>query len=156
LVDFFVLKRDGKGGLRDYERMVPKDVFYLGPSNKVWVIARFGAHKGDYMFHCHNLIHEDDDMMRAMRVMDGGPNVRTAQQFLINPLHKIIYNNWKYSDPMLGETSAQPTKNVPQHTLEFVTNTLNKNLYRIFYPLPEDKKSYSGFENPWEANWCPI
>jgi FtsP/CotA-like multicopper oxidase with cupredoxin domain len=48
--------------------MSPKDVFYLGPSNNVYVVARFGAHKGDYMFHCHNLIHEDNDMLRAMRI----------------------------------------------------------------------------------------
>jgi FtsP/CotA-like multicopper oxidase with cupredoxin domain len=50
-----MLRRDGSSGLNDYEVMAPKDVVYLGPSNDVYVIARFGAHKGDYMFHCHNL-----------------------------------------------------------------------------------------------------
>ena len=27
--------------------------------------ARFGAHLGNYMMHCHNIVHEDKDMLRA-------------------------------------------------------------------------------------------
>jgi hypothetical protein len=68
LVDFFILQRGDNlleptfpapsatavantdpDGLFAYERNVPKDVLYLGPSQEVWVIARFGAHRGDYM-----------------------------------------------------------------------------------------------------------
>lgn len=156
LVDFYLLKREGSKGVEQYETLTPKDVFYLGPGDKVWTIARFGAHKGDYMFHCHNLIHEDDDMMRAMRVKDGGMNSATAARFLFNPLHKIIYNNWKYSDPMLGETSAKPTGSVARHDFKYVTETLNKNLYRIFYPTQTDVTQYKGYENPWQSKWCPV
>ena len=158
LVDFYIIKRDGEEGLRYYEMESPKDVLYLGPSNKLWVIARFGAHKGDYMFHCHNLIHEDNDMMRAMRIMGSGKNSnqQTAQQFILNPLNKIIYNNWKYSDPMLGETSAKPTASVVQMSMTFLNDTLNKNLYRIFYPSTADEKIYEGYANPWKAKWCKV
>jgi FtsP/CotA-like multicopper oxidase with cupredoxin domain len=157
LIDFYVIKREGDD-LRVYEIESPKDVLYLGPSNKVWAVARFGAHKGDYMFHCHNLIHEDNDMMRAMRVMDKGmnSNQQSAQQYLQNPLHKMIYNNWKYTDPMLGETSAKPTRNVPQMTLAYVNDTLNKNLYRIFYPTASDNQVQGDFINPWKSNWCKV
>ncbi len=154
LVDFYILKRDGDLGLLEYEQLTPKDVFYLGPSNKVWTIARFGAHKGDYMFHCHNLIHEDDDMMRAMRVMDGGPNAKTAERFILNPLHKIIYNNWKFADPMLPETRSIRSNQVKAHNRVFITNNLNNNLYRIFYPQGDDIKLQEGYENPWQSNWC--
>jgi len=156
LVDFYLLKREGGKGIEFYENLTPKDVFYLGPGDKVWTIARFGAHKGDYMFHCHNLIHEDDDMMRAMRVMDRGMNSMSASKFVLNPLHKIIYNNWKYADPMLGETSAKPRRSVTAHNSKLIKDTLNKNLYRIFYPLPEDISSYAGYENPWQSKWCPV
>jgi FtsP/CotA-like multicopper oxidase with cupredoxin domain len=79
LVDFFVIRRDGSRGVMDYELDSPKDVFYLGPSNKLWVLARFGSHKGDYMFHGHNLIHEDNDMLRAFHMVDG-QNGRPANQ----------------------------------------------------------------------------
>lgn len=37
---------------------VPGAQIYLGPGETVWTLIRFGPHKGDYMFHCHNLIHE--------------------------------------------------------------------------------------------------
>jgi Multicopper oxidase len=30
--------------------------------------ARFGAHLGNYMMHCHNIVHEDKDMLRAFLV----------------------------------------------------------------------------------------
>jgi bilirubin oxidase len=34
----------------------------------VTVIARYAPYDGVYMFHCHNLIHEDHDMMAAFNV----------------------------------------------------------------------------------------
>jgi len=159
LVDFYILKRDNSpDGLRYYEQESPKDVLYLGPGEKMWVIARFGAHKGDYMFHCHNLIHEDNDMMRAMRIIDSGKNSGqlTAQQYIMNPLYKIVYNNWKYVDPMLGETSAKPSNAVSQYASEYAREKLNKNLYRIFYPLPSDEKLQEGYTNPWKSKWCTV
>ncbi len=30
---------------------------------------RFGPHRGEYMFHCHNLVHEDNEMMRSFDVV---------------------------------------------------------------------------------------
>jgi len=138
--------------------MSPKDVFYLGPSNKVWAIARFGAHKGDYMFHCHNLIHEDNDMMRAMRIINGkdGKNAISAQQYIINPLANIIYNNFRYANPMLGETASKPTTRVARHTVNHINNILKLNLYRIFYPLPADIILTKNYTNPWTSKWCPV
>ena len=41
----------------------PKDVVYVGENETVKVIARFGPQAGRYMMHCHNLVHEDHDMM---------------------------------------------------------------------------------------------
>lgn len=157
LIDFFVLKREGARSVQLYERNTPKDVFYLGPSNTVYVVARFGAHKGDYMFHCHNLVHEDNDMLRAMRIVSTGMNSNqsSAQPYITNSLHNIIYNNWKYSDPMLGETAAISTKSASAHTQKLVNTNLEKNLYRIFYPLPADMP-IGGLENPWKSQWCKL
>ena len=157
LIDFFLLKREGsKFGLQKYEELGSKDVFYLGPGETIWTIARFGAHKGDYMFHCHNLIHEDNDMMRAIRVINGnnGKNALSSEKYILNPLHNIIYNNWGYDDPMYGNTSAKPIPTVPIFNLNYFKEVLNKNLYRIFYPLSEDIQLYGNFYNPWQAKWC--
>lgn len=158
LVDFFVLKREGATGLRTNEYLSPKDVFYLGPGNTIYVIARFGAHKGDYMFHCHNLIHEDNDMMRAFRVMNHKTslNSATATPFIINKLNNLVYNNWKYADPLFGDTAAKPSQLVRTMSDSYVNLTLSKNLYRIFYPLPEDIVMMNGTNNPWQSQWCPL
>jgi bilirubin oxidase len=45
-----------------------KDVVLLGEGETVTVIARYAPYDGVYMFHCHNLIHEDHDMMAAFNV----------------------------------------------------------------------------------------
>jgi FtsP/CotA-like multicopper oxidase with cupredoxin domain len=160
LIDFFLIRRVGGdgNGVRAYEQFSPKDVFYLGPGTDVYVVARFGPHKGDYMFHCHNLIHEDNDMMRAFHVMDGatGANGLSAKPFILNPLNNIIYNNWAYADPVLGATNAKKSALMPAFNQAHLTNTLNKNLYRIFYPLPADIVLMKGASNPWQSQWCPM
>jgi FtsP/CotA-like multicopper oxidase with cupredoxin domain len=160
LIDFYLVKRDGGDGkgVRAYEQFSPKDVFYLGPGTTTYVVARFGAHKGDYMFHCHNLVHEDNDMMRAFRVMDsaGGKNAMSAQPFIINPLNNIIYYNWAYSNPVLGETNAKKSALMPVFDQTHFANTLNKNVYKIFYPLPSDFLLMKGAEDPWESVWDPL
>jgi spore coat protein A len=66
LVDFQVLDRNGRPPFA-YERG-PKDVVYCGENETVRVIAKFGPHEGRYMIHCHNLVHEDHDMMAQFRV----------------------------------------------------------------------------------------
>ncbi|WP_254359502.1 multicopper oxidase family protein [Microbacterium hominis] len=66
LIDFKILSRDGKAPF-SYE-LGPKDVVYVGENEKVRVIAKYGPHAGRYMVHCHNLVHEDHDMMHQFRV----------------------------------------------------------------------------------------
>jgi FtsP/CotA-like multicopper oxidase with cupredoxin domain len=61
LIDFKILDRNGRPPF-DYERG-PKDTAYVGEDETVRVIMRFGPHRGRYMVHCHNLVHEDHDMM---------------------------------------------------------------------------------------------
>jgi spore coat protein A, manganese oxidase len=70
LVDFKVLDRDGRPP-EDFEKG-PKDVVYVGESEKVRVIMRFENQVGRYMMHCHNLVHEDHDMMVQFEVGGGG------------------------------------------------------------------------------------
>jgi FtsP/CotA-like multicopper oxidase with cupredoxin domain len=70
LVDFKVLDRNGQPPL-PHERG-PKDVVYVGENEKVRVIMRFENQRGRYMMHCHNLVHEDHDMMGQFEVGVGG------------------------------------------------------------------------------------
>jgi len=66
LIDFKILSRNGRPPF-EYERG-PKDVAYTGEGETVRVIAKFGPHRGRYMVHCHNLPHEDHDMMTQFAV----------------------------------------------------------------------------------------
>src|SRR5215218_201081 len=76
LVDFKILDRNGKPPFA-YE-LGPKDTAYVGENETVRVIARFGPHRGRYMMHCHNIVHEDHDMMVQFEVGADGPDpIRT-------------------------------------------------------------------------------
>jgi len=66
LVDFKVLSRNGQRPF-DFERG-PKDVVYTGEYETVRLLMRFGPQRGRYMVHCHNLPHEDHDMMQQFAV----------------------------------------------------------------------------------------
>ncbi len=68
LVDFKVLDRNGQPPL-PHERG-PKDVVYVGENETVRVIMKFENQVGRYMMHCHNLVHEDHDMMQQFWVGD--------------------------------------------------------------------------------------
>jgi FtsP/CotA-like multicopper oxidase with cupredoxin domain len=80
LVDFKMLTRNGKP-VFNYEQG-PKDVAYVGENETIRAIMRFGTAgdfttDGRYMIHCHNLPHEDHDMMTQFRVgadVDRDPN----------------------------------------------------------------------------------
>jgi spore coat protein A len=76
LVDFRILDRNGRPPF-DYEKAA-KDVVYVGEGETVRVIMRFANQVGRYMIHCHNLVHEDTDMMIQYEVGEGGHDPITA------------------------------------------------------------------------------
>jgi FtsP/CotA-like multicopper oxidase with cupredoxin domain len=45
-----------------------KDTFLLLPGDRVRVRVRFERHAGLFLYHCHNLEHEDAGMMRNLLV----------------------------------------------------------------------------------------
>jgi FtsP/CotA-like multicopper oxidase with cupredoxin domain len=73
LIDFKILSRTGgkRGGVQPFE-CGPKDVVYVGEDETVTIIGRFGPQAGRYMMHCHNLVHEDHDMMHQFRIRPPG------------------------------------------------------------------------------------
>ncbi|GAA2514568.1 multicopper oxidase family protein [Pilimelia columellifera] len=66
LVDFQIIGRNGRPPF-DYERG-PKDVVYVGEGERVRLLMQFAHQRGKYMIHCHNLPHEDHDMMLQFSV----------------------------------------------------------------------------------------
>jgi FtsP/CotA-like multicopper oxidase with cupredoxin domain len=77
LVDFRIIKRTGGVGRVLPHEQGPKDVMYVGEGETVHVLIKFSKPGGDpnfkggrYMVHCHNLPHEDHDMMHQFSVGD--------------------------------------------------------------------------------------
>ena len=67
-IDFRILSRNGappqpqeRGG---------KDVVFLGENESVRLLIKFDDGRGKYMEHCHNLVHEDHDMMGQFEIID--------------------------------------------------------------------------------------
>jgi FtsP/CotA-like multicopper oxidase with cupredoxin domain len=46
-----------------------KDTFILWPGERVRILVRYTRHPGLYVYHCHNLEHEDMHMMRNFLVV---------------------------------------------------------------------------------------
>ncbi|GAB7355381.1 hypothetical protein MBLNU459_g5902t2 [Dothideomycetes sp. NU459] len=69
LVDFQIVSRSGGSrGVLPYESAGMKDVVLIEPGETVEVLAYYGPWNGLYMFHCHNLVHEDHEMMAAYNI----------------------------------------------------------------------------------------
>jgi spore coat protein A len=66
LVHFQVGSHSGRPGPYDSGL---KDTIDLGPGQVANVIARFSGYRGRYVFHCHNLEHEDMSMMGNFEVV---------------------------------------------------------------------------------------
>lgn len=68
-VQFKVLDRSGNNrGLTPTEKGW-KDTVLVMPDERVQVIMKFTCEKGLYVFHCHNLEHEDNGMMANFEVI---------------------------------------------------------------------------------------
>jgi FtsP/CotA-like multicopper oxidase with cupredoxin domain len=63
-----IVKRNG-GAPLPWERG-RKDMYYLGPNERVSVFLRFRDFPGRYIMHCHNTIHEDHSMMIRYDIED--------------------------------------------------------------------------------------
>jgi FtsP/CotA-like multicopper oxidase with cupredoxin domain len=83
LVDYRVIWRNTTSGRRPFPwELGPKDTVYVGEGETVRLLVKFsvpeGSPGGRYMIHCHNLPHEDFDMMGQFRVgkvpFDTDPN----------------------------------------------------------------------------------
>ena len=62
-LQFQVLSRiGGRGSIQAWEKGW-KDTVLAFPGEKVKIIIRFPANNGKFVFHCHNLEHEDAGMM---------------------------------------------------------------------------------------------
>ncbi|MDJ0377455.1 multicopper oxidase domain-containing protein [Cryobacterium sp. PH31-L1] len=73
LIDAKIIARNTNGGKPFAWENGPKDVFYAGENESITALMQFDTGNdagGRYMIHCHNLVHEDHDMMVQFAVGD--------------------------------------------------------------------------------------
>ncbi|KAK3705112.1 hypothetical protein LTR37_013479 [Vermiconidia calcicola] len=110
LINFQVVSRTGGSrGLLPYEAAGLKDVVLLEPGETVQALAVYGPWHGLYMFHCHNLIHEDNLMMAA---------------FNVTRLEELGYADPDgLNDPLIPKYAARPS-NAGAYEPAAITSTL--------------------------------
>ncbi|MFP3459752.1 multicopper oxidase domain-containing protein [Arthrobacter globiformis] len=84
LVDAKIIARNTNGGKPFAWEGGPKDVFYAGENESITTLMQFDStaqEGGRYMIHCHNLVHEDHDMMVQYAVA----NLRTNDPITADP-----------------------------------------------------------------------
>lgn len=98
-VEFYILSRNGNAPPL-YESGL-KDVFYIMPGEIVQVIMKFEDFTNDsvpFMYHCHNLVHEDNGMMAQFIVVDPStgisPYQHSAFSFYPNPTSSAVQLNF--------------------------------------------------------------
>ena len=106
LVDFQIISRNGRPPF-DYERG-PKDVVYVGEDETVRLLMKFtlqdgggrSANRGGrYMVHCHNLPHEDHDMMHQFAVGDPDVNDPITSAPCQVDYGEYPQDGWPYASP---------------------------------------------------------
>lgn len=95
LISFQIVSRTGGSrGLLPYESAGLKDIVLLEPGETAQVLANYGPWNGLFMFHCHNLIHEDNAMMAV---------------FNVTQLDNLGYNVTEdFADPQDARFTARP------------------------------------------------
>ena len=145
LVDFKVLARYGdeaNRGVLPYEAAGLKDVVWLGRHETVLVEAHYQPWGGVYMFHCHNLIHEDHDMMAA---------------FNVTALDGLGYDEaTDFSDPMDARWRARPysREDLAARTDIFSDRAIIDKVQELAYqqPYSEMTQVEEALKNYWAAN----
>jgi spore coat protein A, manganese oxidase len=107
LVDFLVVGRNTNGGKPFPWELGAKDVVYVGEDETVRLIMKFevgkGATGGRYMIHCHNLPHEDHDMMTQFRV-----GADDASNDPLGPSTRAVVDEYPAEDPVHYPEAYEP------------------------------------------------
>jgi len=97
LVNLQILSRTGGSRtLMPYETAGLKDVVLLEPGETIRLLAVYGPWNGMYMFHCHNLVHEDNTMLDVFNVTR------------LEALGYQFNNTYGFFDPMDPRFAPQP------------------------------------------------
>lgn len=119
LVDMHVIHREGfDRDVEPWELLGLKDVVWIGPGETAYVEAGYQPWDGLYMFHCHNLIHEDVSLPRGcpawifehtLLITEHREQHDMLAAFNVTKLVDLGYNETSFIDPMEERWQAEPS-----------------------------------------------
>ncbi len=117
---FQVYSRNGNTNLPPEDKGW-KDTVLINPLETVRLLVRFTTYKGIFLFHCHNLEHEDDGMMQNFKIVDP---MNINEQSSNVPENFELYQN--YPNPFNPETVIGYSLSVNALVSLIVYDTLGK------------------------------
>ena len=160
---FQVYSRNGSTNLAPEDKGW-KDTVLINPLETVRLLVKFEAYKGIFLFHCHNLEHEDDGMMLNFKIVDpigiNEINGNIPDDFNLyqnypnpfNPETKI-----KFDLPESGNVSLKVYNQLGKEIAMLFSGFRNAGIYEVafnadklglasgvyFYKLIAEKKSFT-------------
>ncbi len=160
---FQVYSRNGSTNLAPEDKGW-KDTVLIYPLETVRLLVRFTDYKGIFLFHCHNLEHEDDGMMLNFKIVDpiginennsSIPDEYKLHQNYPNPFNpetKIIFDLPEPGNVILKvfnqlgkeiATLLSGFKNAGSHEVNFNADISGLASGVYFYKLITEKKSFT-------------
>ncbi|MCX7878115.1 MAG: multicopper oxidase domain-containing protein, partial [Ignavibacteria bacterium] len=125
-VQFQVYSRNGNTNLPPNDRGW-KDTVLVNPGETVRTLVKFTGYKGIYLYHCHNLEHEDDGMMLNFRVIDP---IGIKQISSVVPSEFKLYQN--YPNPFNPVTNIRFKIPLSSEVTLKIYNSAGKELDEVF------------------------
>lgn len=134
---FQVYSRNGNTNLPPSDKGW-KDTVLVYPLETVRVLVKFTEYKGIYLFHCHNLEHEDDGMMLNFKIVDkigineegtGIPDKFNLYQNYPNPFNPVT--NIKFDLPESGKISLKVYDRLGKKAAELINGYRSAGSYEI-------------------------
>ena len=143
-VQFYILDRDDGGGAVPPSATESglKDTVLVESGETVRIIAKFEDFADDvipYMYHCHNLIHEDNGMMGQFTVVDSSLGITetliTTVTVFPNPttdfLNINIPNLYDVESIILYDVSGKEIFNIPNRVRSLDISDLSSGTYLL-------------------------
>lgn len=142
-----VLARNGNTNLPPVDKGW-KDTVLVYPGETVDVLVKFSEYKGLYLFHCHNLEHEDDGMMLNFEIIDP---IGIQQLGTEVPVKFELYQN--YPNPFNPSTKIK--FDIANRFEEDVTLCIYDIRGRLVAELFKGRLNPGTFEADWKPKFLP-
>lgn len=141
-VMFQIYSRNGNTNLLPNDKGW-KDTVLINPNETVQILVKFNDYSGIYLLHCHNLEHEDDEMMLNIKI----ENSTEVNGENLNPKSFELFQN--YPNPFNPSTTIKYKLDKSASSVRLSIFNNNGELVENIF---EGKQSSGVFSVEWNAS----